>query len=138
MEQRMENITITTDVQVYCVAADSFPEGVLKAHQTLHALVTFSEKRKYFGLSRMENGRIIYKAAAEELSPGELAKHGLESITLPAGEYKCIIVNDFMKNIQAISEAFNQLTSLPNIDPNGFCVEWYISNEDVRCMVRVV
>ena len=51
--------------------AKSFPEGILEAHQTLHALVPYSQNRKYFGISRPENGNIVYKAAAEELIEGE-------------------------------------------------------------------
>ncbi|MEJ2880460.1 transcriptional regulator [Pedobacter sp. GR22-6] len=134
----MEKITIATDIKVFCVDAESFPEGILKAHQKLHALVPFSEERKYFGVSRMENGGIIYKAAAEELQPGELAKHDLAPLILPSGEYQCILIRDFMKNIEAIGAAFEELTQLPDIDPQGYCLEWYVSDKDVRCMVRVV
>lgn len=84
----------------------------------------------------MENGKIIYKAAAEELIAGELAEHDLEKLTIPAGDYHCIFISDFMKNIAAIGEAFDQLIQLPDIDPEGYCVEWYVSDKDVRCMVR--
>jgi hypothetical protein len=134
----MERIKIKSDIKVFCVQADSFPEGVQKAHQALHTFVPFSDQRNYFGLSRMENGKIIYIAAAEEFAAMEFARHGLQQLTVPAGEYQCIVVTDFMKNITKIGAAFDRLIQLPDIDPEGYCVKWYVSDKDVRCMVRVV
>ena len=29
------------------------------------------------------------------------------------------------------------LISQPDIDPNGYCLEWYLNDMDVRCMVRL-
>jgi hypothetical protein len=29
------------------------------------------------------------------------------------------------------------LLTQPNIDPNGYCLEWYLNGKDVRCMVRL-
>lgn len=86
----------------------------------------------------MENGKIIYIAAAEEFAAMEFAQHGLQQLTVPAGEYQCIVVTDFMKNITRICAAFDRLIQLPDIDPEGYCLEWYVSDKDVRCMVRVV
>lgn len=134
----MEKINLENDIRTFCVAADSFPNGVLKAHQTLHSLVPYSNERKYFGLSRMQAGKIEYKAAAEELIPGELSKHGLTDIIIASGSYQSLLVKDFMKDIDSIGAAFNKLIQLPDIDPQGYCIEWYLSDKDVRCMVRVV
>ena len=66
----METITLNNDIKVFYITAKSFPDGVLDAHNKLHALVPFSTDRKYFGISRPENGTIYYKAAAEEINPG--------------------------------------------------------------------
>jgi len=43
-----------------------------------------------------------------------------------------------MKDIDSIGAAFNKLIQLSDIDPQGYCIEWYLSDKDVRCMVRVV
>ncbi|RZK41811.1 MAG: transcriptional regulator [Pedobacter sp.] len=134
----MEKFNLTEDIRVYYVNAESFPDGVLAAHQSLHALVPFSAERRYFGLSRMENGEIIYKAAADELTLGDLSEHNLESMMIPAGNYQCIMIEDFMNNVPAIGNAFDKLTQLSDIDPQGYCIEWYVTDRDVRCMVRVL
>src|SRR5687767_3063413 len=134
----METYHLEKDIHVFCKAATSFPDGVKEAHESLHRLVNFSTERKYFGLSWMDkNGNIIYKAAAEELTPGELSKHGLESFTIRKGNYIYIDVKNFMQNIPAIGQTFTQLKSDERIDPQGAAVEWYLNETDVRCMIRI-
>ena len=133
----VETFTLHQDIKVFCVAAKSFPDGVLQAHQTLHALVSFTPERKYFGLSGPHHGKIIYKAAAEEFKIGELSRHNLEEFVIAKGTYIYTVVKDFMKNIPAIGMAFEKLTADKRIDPNGICVEWYLNESDCKCMIRM-
>jgi hypothetical protein len=138
MYNDMETVNFDNDIKVIYVQASSFPDGIMAAHQKLHRVIPFSTERKYLGISRPENGMISYKAGAEELNPGEAEQFKLDTMILKKGNYVCITLHDYMKDIQAIGQAFNQLTNLPNIDPQGYCVEWYLSDTDVKCMVRLV
>jgi hypothetical protein len=126
------------DIEVFCVRAKSFPDGVMQAHQTLHALVPPSNIRKYFGISRPEGGKgIIYRAAMDELSSGELSAHKLEKFLIKSGNYICIDIPDFMKNPILIGQSFQQLLKDPGIDPQGACIEWYLNPNDCKCMVKL-
>jgi hypothetical protein len=133
----MENFILDDDIKVLCVTAASFPEGVQKAHETLHALVPFFGDRKYFGLSRPENGSIVYKAAAEEKEKDEAERFGCERIVIKKGQYICHTVLNFMNDIPAFGKAFQELLTNPGLDPEGYCVEWYLNERDVKCMVRI-
>lgn len=111
----------------------------MAAHQKLHTLAPFSQERRYFGISRPEEkGNIVYRAAAEEKTEGEAAKLNCEELVIKKGQYTYMTINDYMNNIQKIGKAFNELTALPDIDPEGYCVEWYLNEKDVRCMVRSI
>ncbi len=133
----MDNFILEDEIKVLCVTATSFPDGVQKAHETLHSLVSFTNGRKLFGLSRPENGIIVYKASAEEKQDGEGATLGCETIVIKSGQYICVTVLDFMKNIPAIGKAFQELLTNPDLDPEGYCVEWYLNEKDVKCMIRL-
>ena len=134
----METIQLKQDIKVMYVTASSFPDGVLAAHQKLHSLFPFSTERKYFGLSRPENGGgVIYRAAAEVLKSGEAEKLNLETIIIKKGNYVSVILHDYMKDLPAISNTFQQMIAHPDIDPQGYCVEWYLNDNDVQCMVRL-
>lgn len=134
----MEDFRIEKDIHVFCVRAKSFPEGILQAHQTLHSLLNFDEKRGYFAASRPENGQIVYWAGCTELSKGECKKIGLEPLTIQAGNYKSVNIQNYKKDISQIAKVFQQLKTLPEIDPQGYCVEEILNENDLRCMVRVI
>ncbi|HWZ03947.1 MAG TPA: hypothetical protein VNX40_10095 [Mucilaginibacter sp.] len=135
----METITNDNDIKVLYVTAKSFPEGIMEAHQQLHTLVPFSAStsRKYFGISRPEGGPIVYRAAAEEISPGEAERLHCDTLILKKGKYISSIVNNYMNDIQSIDRAFKALLSHPHLDPNGYCVELYLNDTDVQCMIRL-
>jgi len=134
----MEKYQLSESISAMYITASSFPEGVLAAHQKLHSLLPRTDERKYFGISfPTQNGTIIYKAAAEEISDEEAEKLGLETYLIKKGTYISIDIHDFMNNIDAIGKAFQELIADPRIDPNGACVEWYVTDNDVKCMVRL-
>lgn len=134
----MANYVLEKDIHVFYVTASSFPNGVLAAHQQLHAYVDYDSNRKYFGISAPDKtGTIIYKAAAEELKKGELSKHQLQEFIIKKGNYIYIDIKDFMKDVFSIGKAFDELISNQAIDPKGCCIEWYLTQNDVRCMVRL-
>jgi len=141
----MESITLDSDIKVFFITAKSFPEGIIEAHEKLQRLVPFSKGRKYFGISRPEgNQGIVYRGAAEELGEGEAEKLNCDTLILQKGRYISLTIKDYTKDIQSIDQAFKKLLSYPNIDPHGYCVEWYLPSgetpleaKDVRCMVRL-
>ncbi len=134
----MEKFNIQSDIVVFCIQAASFPEEVKAAHEKLHSLAPYSTERNYFGISfPNRNGKIQYYAAVTELTKDELAPHSLEKFIIPKGKYNCEIIENHMKDIPAIGNTFQKMIQKPEIDPKGFCLEWYISETAVRCMVKL-
>ena len=135
----MEEVTLKEDIKVLYVTAKSFPGGIREATDELHRIVPFSTHRRYFGVSRPENGgEIVYRAASEELEKGEAERLSCETLILKKGKYVGLTVHNFRKDIMAIGKAFEKLLEQPNLDPLGYCVEWYATdNESVTCMVRL-
>lgn len=132
----METIIFDKDIKVFYITASSFPGGITEAHEELQALVPLSTNRKYFGISRPENGVIVYRAAAEEKYPGEAVKFNCQTLILRRGNYVSLTIHDYITDIQSIEKAFAELLSCPGLDPQGYCVEWYFTGKDVKCMIR--
>ena len=135
----METVRIENDIAIFYVTAKTFPAGVLDAHNTLHAMVPFSSKRKYFGVSRPENdGNIVYRAGTEETRANEGNEYNCDTLVLKKGNYISLTVADFREDPQRIGEAFQILLTHPDLDPQGYCVEWYMNDrEEVKCMIRM-
>jgi predicted transcriptional regulator YdeE len=134
----MDSFKISDDIPVMCITATSFPDGVENAHQILHALFSDKEKRHIFGISHPDqSGTIIYKAAVEITQHGEAEKLGLETFHIKKGDYNCFFIKNYKDKISSIREAFEILLKQQEVDPNGYCLEWYIGENDVKCMVPV-
>jgi len=86
-------------------------------------------------MSHRVNEEIIYKAGVEELHEGEAEKLGCESFVIKSGTYTAKTIYNFTSSENGIGEAFEELLGNPDIDPEGYCLEWYITEKDVRCMV---
>ena len=113
-------------------------DGVLAVHQKLHADFALGNGRRYFGISYPAGkGTIVYKAGTEELATSEAEKTGYETFILKKGNYIYKDVLNFRENIAVIGKTFSELLIHTNIDPNGCCVEEYLNETDVRCMVRL-
>lgn len=135
----MEPYYITHDIRLCCFPASSFPDGVMDAFKRLHAKVPNQKGRRLYGISWPDgHGSMVYKAAIEEISPGEDRELGAETYTLRKGEYLSLIVHNFMDDIPSIGKAFSLLVDAPGVHPETIGVEEYISNTDVRCMVPMM
>lgn len=135
----MENYILAKDITLLFVEADSFPQGIATAHEKLRGLLPDWKQRQFFGLSQPDQkGVIEYKAGVEEKFPGEAKALNCETLILKKGNYISGLVKDFTKNPKSIGEFFQTLIHQPGIDPQGYCVEMYLGEEDVRCMVRML
>jgi len=135
----MEEIQVEKDIPVVMVKADSFPDGVMEAHRKLHSLVPYSASRRYFGISWPDrNGNIQYYAGVETLNSEDAHISGNEPFIILQGPYACLTIHDYMKDLQGIGNAFTTLLELEDLDQNGYCLEWYVSDKEVRCMVPLL
>ena len=132
----MDSFTLTEDIDVVCVTAKNFPDDVERAHIHLHVILPEKERRRFFGISwKDQNGKIVYKAAAD-LMPHETAeKYELETFRIKKGPYNSFYIKDFMEDPESIGRAFQLLITQHEVDPSGYCLEWYIGDNDVKCMV---
>ena len=131
-----EQYSIDKDITVLCITASSFPDGVQAAHKKLHSLFPASERRTFYGISYGdETGSIIYKAATEQLHEGEARQLNLETFTIRKGKYITEFLHDWRKDEASVGKTFKKLLSDPGIDKKGYCLEIYLNENDVRCLV---
>jgi hypothetical protein len=126
------------DIKVFYVKADSFPDGIKAAHNKLHSLVQSADGRRFFGISYPDKaGSIIYKAAAEESTPGEAEKYGCKTFVIKQGDYLSHTIKDWRKDESAIARTFQLMLRDPRVDSNGYCLEVYPNENDIVCLVKL-
>lgn len=132
----MEDYFFENDITFACKRAVSFPSGVQEAFEILHENIPFSLDRKFFSFSWMNATKEIVYLAGAEIFEGESFPE-LEIFNFKKGKYRGGIISDFMKDIPKIGTLFQDLCKDPNLDPEGYCVEWYFNEKDVKCFVKL-
>jgi predicted transcriptional regulator YdeE len=133
-----ENFILDKDINVFCVTAKAFPNGIIEAFQTLENLDPSICERPFYGISyQNKEGDTVYKAAVAEVFDGEGKEYGCETFAIKSGSYSAIRLFDFMEKLDVIPNAFRKLLADRRLDKNFPCVEWYISSKEVMCMVRI-
>jgi len=133
----MKKFELTKDMVVLYLPAESFPDGIQPAFDQLEKRLSSNNNRAVFGISWPDQqGKILYKAAAEEKYDGEGKKYELDTFTIKKGTYISELIEDYEKNLPLIGTTFRQLLHHPELDINAFCLEWYKGN-DVLCMVKL-
>lgn len=134
----MEIVTIAEETVVAGVWADTFPAGIAGAHERLHHLLQPRAGRQYWGISYPDSTtQIKYLAAASPVTESEMAALG-NNFRLFTGRYAAIMVPDFTSHPAAISATFHQLLQHPELAPNGYCLEKYLNEQDMICMVPLI
>lgn len=133
----MQTYQRKNDIRLFGVQAASFPDGVQQAWQDLHKRLPSTKGRNFYGISHgTANGKIVYTACVEEIYDGEGEAYGCKPFTLPQGEYMGEAIPDFMHQIEKIGAVFQALLARDDYDPNGVCVEQYLNETDVVCMLK--
>ena len=138
MNQTVALQTIEKDIPTVYVEATSFPNGVLAAHQKLHRLLENKEKRHFYGISYPNTeGGIVYKAAASTLNADEAKQLNLVTFVIKKGTYSSVFIENYLADIPSIGRTFQSLLADSRVDPNGYCLEIYEGEKDVRCLVKL-
>ena len=134
----MEKFILKEDIPVFYVKAETFPAGIKAAHEKLHAMLGSVKDRRFFGISNPDGAKgIVYRAAVEEAFPGEAEKYGCEKFTIRKGTYISEQLKDWQRDESIVARTFQQLLEHPDLDHNGYCLEMYLNEKDMRCMVTL-
>jgi len=133
----MELYKQTDDIQVIGIPVKTFPNGIKEAFDSL--METLGTNRSYYGVSWMDDpNNVIYYAMAAEAFPGEGKLHGYESLLIEKGDYKTEAVHNWLNKTDSIKDIFHQLMGNNKPGSNHPCIEWYQSDDEMLCMIRVL
>lgn len=137
----MEQYTLDSDIQVMYSIAPVFPDSVPDTYNQLEQKISDKAERRYFGYSQPnKDGVIVYRACAEILHSDEPLDYKLDTMTISAGTYASIFIENHFADGTSIPNAFAKLLHHTGLDPMGYCLEEYknFTDSDVRCMVPLL
>ena len=134
----METYNLKSDLKVFGKEVRTFPLGVAEAFHELITMIPDGSHRAYYGISHIdEMGKIIYKAAAEENYAGEAEKYNCKRYLIEKGEYLAVSITNWRDNTDCIKDAFHDMMEDDRADKTGEVVEWYKTETEMLCLVKV-
>ncbi|HEX5172352.1 MAG TPA: hypothetical protein VFW11_24420 [Cyclobacteriaceae bacterium] len=133
----MEKYYLKDDLRVFGVQVKTFPIGIGEAFDSLIGKLPEGLERSYYGISYVRDKDIVYLAVTAERFEGEAEKYNYERFTIAKGNYNTIMVKDWSKKTDKIKDVFHEIMKDDCPDENRPCVEWYKSDKEMLCMVRV-
>ena len=125
------------ELNLMYVQASSFPEGVQEAWRQLESRLPTIKRRKFFGTSRLVGEKIEYRACVVPSDESEPSRLGLDTFTIPAGNYASKNLVDWTKQTQ-IKTIFEELSSKYTVDSSRPHIEFYRSQKELVLMVPIV
>lgn len=134
----MEKITLKSPIQLVAKQVKSFPVGIGQTFDALAHTLPNGMERAYYGISWMENDKIIYYAAAEQKENAEINQYALEPWTIESGDYLSVPIINWRDKLDTIKAVFHNLMENVTTDKTKPCIEWYQSDEKMLCMMRTI
>ena len=136
----MEKIDLKTDIKVFGIEVKTFPMGISEAFDELIKKTgDQGGARDYYGVSSMnKDGKMIYKAVAEEKYEGEAKKYNYEESTIKKGAYYFEVLKDWRNKTQCIKDIFGEMIKDAHVDKTKPAVEWYKNDNEMLCMIKAI
>lgn len=134
----MEKLTLEKNLNVFGIEVTTFPAGIGEAFDELIKQTgDRAGKRNYYGVSSMsKDGKVIYKAVAEEKYEGEADKFNYEKEVIEGGNYLYKTLYHWTNKTGMIKDIFHEMMHDEHVDTMKPCVEWYKNDEEMLCMVK--
>lgn len=135
----MKELIFENEVTVFGIEVKTFPLGIGEAfNELIKATGDCAGERNYYGISSMKDGKMIYKAVAEEKFEGEATQFNYEKDVIENGEYAFEVLINWRDKTSCIKDVFHEMMKDNRIDKTKPAVEWYKSEDEMYCMVKVI
>lgn len=133
----MEIIHQPKDISIFCKRVPTFPTGIKEAFDALSKSVNGPKGRDFYGISYMEKGQIVYKAAVSALENEQASQYDCEAFTISKGDYLGKTLHEWMSKTDQIKDVFMELMQDKRMDQTYPCIEWYKTDLEMICMVKM-
>lgn len=122
------------DIKVVGIQVNTFPLGIKEAFTSLMQI--FGTSREYYGISWMRDADqvIYYAAVTQHMTDKEMEQ--FESLIIEKGNYDMETMYEWMSKTDCIKDVFHALMQDRKPLKSRPCIEWYVSDHEMRCMIR--
>jgi predicted transcriptional regulator YdeE len=119
------------------IKAETFPEGITPAWDKLDKTLKSIGGREFYGAAKMIDGKMEYRACVVPLDENEHKQLGMDTFSIPAGNYAAKNLIDWHSHIPEIREIFMELNSKFAANPGLYNLEYYLNNKELIIMLPI-
>jgi hypothetical protein len=133
----MEKMNLKNNIKAFGFAVTNFPSGIQQAFDELiQKTGDGAGERNYYGISYMQNGKMVYNVAAEEKQAGEAEKFNYKTFIIESGDYVTEKLDDWKTQTNCIKDIFQKIMDDGKADITKPAVEWYKNDKEMLCMIK--
>ena len=126
------------ETAVIAMEAATFPDGIGAAWRRLEALYPPRKGRRFYGLTRFDEGQLRYFAAVVPPTEQAAAPAGFVRLTMQGGLYARVKLEGWPERTGEFAQVFDHLMERFELSPGGYSVEFYRSQREAQLMIPVV
>lgn len=130
----MDSHTFQEDTPVFCLTSPNGRQGIDEAMTALKSLLPADGRRHFYGIFWPGRDGGTFKVAASRLDSDPEAEH-LGTFIIQNGPYNSFYLTDYRSQPGLVEKTFEILRGQHEVDPEGYCLEWYVNEHDVKCLV---
>ena len=134
----MEKLNLLEDRVVFGLQVKTFPIGIGQAFDSIAHKIPDGRNRLSYGISWMEENKIIYYAMAEEKYPGEAVQYNYTIMRIEKGDYWVMIIKDWQSKTDKLKDIFHEMMQSKETDNAKPRIEWYKSDDEMLCMMKAI
>jgi hypothetical protein len=115
-------------------------KGPLTAEQTFDLLennLSTLKKKKFYGLSRLENNELTYLACVKIEDGDNIHAPGLFELNVPRGNYIRERIAEWMENLGQIPFIIDKVSADNLVDPEKYIIEFYRSEKELVLLIPI-
>lgn len=132
----MEKYIQQEDIKLYGIHVKTFPEGIKESFDIL--MEAFGDSQSYYGVSWVsKDGSIQYYSSVSVPDCSEAKPAIYERLIISKGNYTISTIFDWLSKTDSVKDVFHELLGGACPCKERPCIEWYKSDEEMLCMVRM-
>lgn len=128
---------LDSSIRLMCLKSPDGPHSAEDTFRRLENHLPSLRGKKFYGLSKLENGNLTYLACVnmEEGESGDIK--GLQKLTLEKGVYDREKINDWQKNLGQIPTVIDRVAASNSVDSERYVIEFYRSEKELFLLIPI-
>lgn len=129
--------SLDSSIKLMCLKSPDGPHSAEDTFRRLENHLSSMRKRKFYGLTRLEEGNLTYLACVNMEGGADRDFVEGQKVTLEKGKYEREKISDWKKNLGQIPAVIDRVAAESSVDSERYVIEFYRSEKELFLMIPI-